>query len=467
MDLTTLPGSKKVLIADDEKEMRWMLSTLLREEGFLTVEAQDGRSALELIREEIIDVILLDIKLPDMNGIEVLKKSVACGKNIPTIVITAFGSIQSAVDAVKNGASHYLTKPFDTHQLLQTIRAVTREYRGCGNKKEKNKHSLLEEMGSSRSIRKVIEDVALVATTGFGVLITGETGTGKELVTRAIHRASRRASGPFVPVDCQCIPSTLIESELFGHQKGSFTGADRTRPGSFEIASGGTLFLDEICNLPLAVQAKLLRVLQEKEIRSIGSSGCKKVDVRVIAATNQDLKVLVEANTFRPDLYHRLNEFEIRIPPLREREEDIIYLAQRFLRQTNAELDKKVEISGPAMAALVCHPWPGNVRELQNVIRRAVLLANGVIETEHLPILTPAPEPGGSPGEPMKEGSLKEIVRRNVAGVERDAILRVLKETGGNKAQAARQLHIDYKTILTKIQEYGIKFYKTGGNTNG
>jgi two-component system nitrogen regulation response regulator GlnG len=315
-------------------------------------------------------------------------------------------------------------------------------------------------MGSSTPICQLARQAELVASTDFTVLVSGETGAGKDLVARAIHSLSPRSGGPFVAVDTGSISPTLIESELFGHEKGSFTGADRQHSGKFETAAKGTLFLDEITNLPLSVQPKLLRLLQEKEICAVGGTQPRKVDLRVIAATNEPLLLLVQSGKFRRDLYHRLDEFSIKVPTLRERPEDILYLANRFIHMTNLELNKRViGLSDGAIGRLLCYPWPGNVRELRNVIRGAVLLAETAIEVQHLAILDepaaaaacPEPHWDFDPGAP-----LKETVQRVVMQVERDILNRVLKETQGNKAQAARLLHIDYKTIHKKVREYGI-----------
>jgi two-component system nitrogen regulation response regulator GlnG len=318
-----------------------------------------------------------------------------------------------------------------------------------------------EAMGSSEPMRKVVAEVERVAPTDFTVLVTGETGSGKEVVARAIHRLSRRAAGPFVPVDCGSIPASLIESELFGHERGAFTGADRARLGKFELASGGTLFLDEISNLPFDVQPKLLRALQERKIWRVGGTQSIAVDIRVVAATNQDLCALVQASVFRLDLYHRLDEFSILVPPLRERGHDVLFLANRFLELTNRELKKSVRgLSEAAAELLLDYGWPGNVRELRNVIRRGVLLAEVDVMPDHLGIAgTPVgPDAGLLDDAGALDGSvpLREMVRRAVVRLEREILARALRQTGGNKAQAARLLQVDYKTIHKKTREYGI-----------
>jgi len=318
-----------------------------------------------------------------------------------------------------------------------------------------------ETLGQSSNMRKVVGDILLVAPTEFTVLITGETGTGKEMVANAIHQSSRRGNGPFVPVDCGCIPATLIESELFGHEKGAYTGAASSQSGKFETASGGTLFLDEISNLPLPVQPKLLRALQERKVWRVGGRTSIDVDIRVIAATNQDLAGMVQAGHFRTDLYHRLNEFRVTLPPLRDRQEDIILYAKDFLHRTIAELRKSVQGFTPeALESLMSYHWPGNVRELRNVIRRAVLCCEDFITPDHLGLSAGNPRSGDFQADPSTrpQGNipLRETIRQTVRQMEREIIARVLRETGGNKAQAARILHVDYKTIHNKVREYGI-----------
>jgi two-component system nitrogen regulation response regulator GlnG len=328
--------------------------------------------------------------------------------------------------------------------------------------------SLRDILGPSRVIGKVVAEVERIAPTDFTVIILGETGVGKEVVAHAIHRLSHRAQDPFVPVDCGSIPPTLIEAELFGHEKGAFTGAERSQAGCFEAAQGGTLFLDEIGNLPANMQTKILRALQERLVRRVGSTTSIKVDVRVLAATNENLPGMVEKGDFRRDLFYRLNEFCIQVPPLRQRGEDIIYLARRFLELTGEELKKdNLEFSPAAVQEFLNHPWPGNVRELRNVVRRAVLLAEKFIEPEHLGLAVPGPgeSPLLSPGETNRGGEdqdpfeglpLKDIIRKTIVKTERKVLQQVLGETGGNMAEAARVLGVDYKTIRNKTREYQI-----------
>lgn len=322
-------------------------------------------------------------------------------------------------------------------------------------------------MGSSDAVTHIIREVNRVAHSDFSVIIQGETGSGKEVVARAIYKLSPRAQAPFIPLDCGAIPESLIESELFGYQKGAFTGAAISKAGKFEAAQGGTLFLDEISNLPLGSQAKLLRVLQEKKVLRLGSNKPIKIDVRLITASNQELQAMVAAGQMREDLFFRLNDFTISVPPLRQRREDIPYLAKRFMDLTNKELQKNVrQLTEDCIEALMSYNWPGNVRQLRSVIRRAVLLADKVITEKHLEIKR-APVPGLAftprvEGAPWKDMSLKEIVHRSTCTVEREVLIQALKYTKGNKAKAARLLQIDYKTIHTKLKQFGIKW--SGGN---
>ena len=388
--------------------------------------------------------------------------------------MTGFASVSTALKAVENGVFAFLTKPYKNDELVLTVHMAVESHRlnGAGQIPRRGRltpasRACSKPWARAGLVRRIIDDIQRVAPTNFTVVVTGETGVGKELVARTIHRSSRRAAAPFVPVDCGSLPASLIESELFGHERGSFTGADRTRSGCFEAAAGGTLFLDEITNLPLAVQAKLLRALQERRIVRVGGTTPIEFDARVLAATNESLEALVAAGRFRRDLYHRLNEFAITVPPLRERNDDLLYLAKRFLKATCQELGKVVDIEPAALEHLRSYAWTGNVRELRNVIRRAVLLAETSIGREHLR-LEPAGRPadlGEEPEADLEDAepydaslSLKEVVRKRVKQIERQVLMQVLKRTGGNKAQAARLLQIDYKTIRTKAKQYAIPF---------
>lgn len=459
----------RILLVDDEPSILDFLTELMREAEFEPIQARNGAEALAVLRQGIPDLVLLDLYLPGMNGMKVLKEARKIDRLTPIIMLSGQGSIALAVEAMKEGAHDFLTKPLDAGALILKVRRGIE----CRRIKQENQRlraqvdadvSLLEMMGSSDPIRTVFAAVQRVAPTEFTVIVSGETGAGKDLVARAIHRQSPRESAPFVPVDCGAIQPNLIESELFGHEKGAFTGADRTHAGKFETAKGGTLFLDEVQNLPLPVQTKFLRALQQRQICHVGGTRSIDIDIRVIAATNQDLATLVADGRFRQDLYHRLNEFCIPVPPLRERRDDIIYLAKRFLDMTREELRKDVAgIAGPALEVLLEYPWPGNVRELRNIIRRAVLVADSFIELEHL-CLKPArachAKCAVDAGMFDVPCSFKELVRSSVCQVEREILIKVLKQTGGNKAKAARLLQIDYKTIHTKTKEYGICLLK-------
>ncbi|MBI2524996.1 MAG: sigma-54-dependent Fis family transcriptional regulator [Candidatus Rokubacteria bacterium] len=469
----TVPAGR-ILIVDDEEGIRDILSRLVRKEGFEPVTAADGQAALDLIRRESPDVLLLDIKMPGLDGMEVLRQTRELDADLPVIMITGHGFVKGAVEALRAGAHDYLVKPFDHADVIRAVHRAMNDRRlrrtiRILSERTREAASLPDLMGPSDVVARISADVTRVAASDFAVLVTGETGTGKELVARAIHHASPRASAPFIAVDCGAIPETLFESELFGHEKGAFTGAERQKPGKFEAASGGTLFLDEISNMPLGSQAKLLRALQDRSVVRVGGTRPVSVDIRLVAATNADLDMTVAAGGFRRDLYFRLNEFVMMIPPLRERKQDIVFLAKRFLDLTNHELGKAVKgFSEGAVERLLTHEWPGNVRELRSAIRRAVLLADAVIEAAHLGLaLAPAP-PFGFPGAPnvSTDGvGLKEVVRRATIAVERTVLIQMLKKTGGNKAKAARLLQIDYKTIHTKLKEYGLAVQ--GGEGDG
>ncbi len=455
----------KVLVVDDEPDMRWLLSSLLKGQGLEVALARDGQEALERVSKEAPQVVLLDIKMPRMDGMEALQKIKEAYPQLPAIILTAYGDVQSAVQAMKLGAYDYLTKPFNNDDLTFTINRALEKVKLLNEVTSlqvmiKNGTGLQEVMGSSSMIRRVFQQIQQVAVTNFTVILQGETGTGKEIVARAIHQHSFRREKPFVALDCGAIPETLIESELFGYEKGAFTGAHRRKEGHFELASGGTLFLDEIANLPLTTQGKLLRTLQERYVQRLGATKPIMVDVRILVASNKILEEEVKAGRFREDLFHRLNEFTITIPPLRERKEDILYLAKLFLDEARMELRKNLRgLSKDAIGLLLSYPWPGNARELKNIIRRAVLLSSDIIEPEHLSIfgvnhLVPQVEI-----EPeVKAGvSLREICDKAAAEVEKQVIQQVLKATMGNKSQAAKLLRIDYKTLHNKIKRYGIR----------
>jgi two-component system nitrogen regulation response regulator GlnG len=462
----------RVLIVDDERDFCDILFHLLKRQGFTPLVAHDGDTALEMIRVGIPDIVLLDVKMPGIDGMEVLRRSKKLDPQLPVLMITAHSGVHGAVRAVKEGASDYLTKPLDNRELIEKLKllianrpALPKRPAPFGRIENTPALNLEEIMGPSDAILKVIADVKLVAGSNFTVVIQGETGTGKELVARAIHDVSPRSRAPMVPLDCAAIPETLFESELFGYEKGAFTGASTARAGKFELAQGGTLFLDEIGNMPLNSQVKLLRAIQEKTFFRVGGRQPTTVDVRLLVATNQDLNTEVARGSFSRDLFYRLSEFTILIPPLRDRKEDIVHLSNLFLEATSIELNKTgLAFSDAALQELLEHPWPGNVRQLKSVVRRAVLQAESIIRPEHLVLEGPNSLVTHRPltrREDLEwEGlSLKDIVRRITAEVERRVLTQVLRRTEGNKAEAARLLQIDYKTIHSKIKQYGIKLY--------
>ena len=456
-----------ILIVDDERDMRYLLSNIMKEDGYIIYEAGDCLSALSLIEENLpLDLILLDLRIPgEMDGIDLLKKIKGNRPEMQVIILTAYGNIQTAVEATKLGAYDYLTKPFENDRLRLTIRRALESQKLSQEvlqlKTELKKEFDLESiMGHSQEIKKVFERIGKVACTHFTVLIEGESGTGKEVVANAIHKASTRENGPFVAVDCGAIPDTLIESELFGYEKGAFTGADREKKGQFELANGGTIFLDEIGNLPYSLQNKLLRMIQERRIQKLGGKHASSIDVRIIVASNIPLLKLVEEKRFRSDLYYRLNEFRIELPPLRKRKDDIPFLARKFITEGNAELKKGIKgLDKDSLITLTNYHWPGNVRELRNVIKRAVLLADDLIESSHLVFdNTPPAFPSTLPKEETKEDmSLKEITKKAICSVEKKEIEQALIRSSGNKTKASKMLKIDYKTLLSKIKEYEIR----------
>jgi DNA-binding NtrC family response regulator len=459
----------KILIVDDESEIALALAHLVRREGLTAVLAGDGPAALQLIGAEPPDVLLVDFKMPGMDGVEVMRRAKRLDEDLPVILITAFAEVRGAVDAMRAGAHDYLAKPFNHPEVIRVVlralgeRDLKRRLKTLSSERRQN-GPLREILGPSEAVGRLIADLDRVAKSNFSVVILGETGSGKEVVARAIHQSGSRSEGPFVPLDCGAIPEPLLESELFGHERGAFTGANQQKAGKFEAARGGTLFLDEISNLPLPSQAKLLRALQEKVIYRVGGTRPISTDARLLAASNDDLQRMAESGSFRRDLYFRLNEFTIRIPPLRERKEDLPYLAKRFLDITNTELSKAVKgFSRPALQAMLAYGWPGNVRQLRSVVRRAVLLADQIITEQELELNeTWAPAATSDPAGrlPGPDGAwlglpLREIVRRHTSRLEREVIAQALRRTGGNKAKAARLLQIDYKTMHSKVREYG------------
>jgi two-component system nitrogen regulation response regulator GlnG len=462
----------RILIVDDDKGICMILSDLMKKEGFETLTVYDGEKALKTIQSESPDLLLVDMMLPGMDGMEVLKRTRELDQELPVVFITAHADSRGAVKAIKAGAHDYLSKPFDNYEVIRVVHRALAErelklrVRELSNQL-KGSSPLQEKMGPSDAVVRLVSEVNRVAQSDFTVIIIGETGSGKEVVARAIYDTSSRSKGPFIPVDCGAIPETLLESELFGHERGAFTGAEIQKPGKFEIAQGGTIFLDEISNMPLGSQAKLLRVLQEKKVYRVGGTKPINVDVRLLVASNQDLHELALSGSFRRDLFYRLNEFTIYIPPLRDRKEDIPYLAKRFLDSANTELSKQIKgFSESAINVLFGYNWPGNVRQLRSIIRRASLLADDLITEKHLELKrVDVPGMAFTPkvqGAPWKNLSLKEILQQSITAVEREVLDQVLKQTGGNKAKAARLLPIDYKTIHEKVKKLGIQIDRIG-----
>ena len=446
--------ANQILIVDDEPEMCALLSDILKEEGYEVETATSGEKALAKMGEQDFAVVISDLNMKGMPGMTLLKEIKRLHPDTNVLIMTGFGSIESAIEAMKQGAYDYVTKPVKSDEIsLITQKAVReaslrREVLSLRRAVEKE-YSFNQILGKSKPMQAIFELIRRITPSPSSVLITGESGTGKELVARAIHYNSPRAQGPFIPVNCAAIPENLLESEMFGHMKGSFTDAKADRKGLFEEAQGGTLFLDEISELPISLQAKLLRVLQEKEIRRVGGTRSIPVDARVIAATNLDLAGEVKAKRFREDLYYRMNVIEVHMPALRERTEDIPMLAMHFIKKYAEPMKKPVSgLSEGALALLMDYHWPGNVRELENVIERGVTLTREEkIGSEDLPQAVR----GDSGDRHMIEEATEKT--RTLAEVERAYILRVMEKTAGNKYQAAQILGIDRKTLYRKLDE--------------
>jgi two-component system NtrC family response regulator len=444
---------KRILIVEDDPGLLFTMTDALEENGFAVTGADNGGDAIRRLLDGAFDVVVTDLRLPDKDGMEVLRA--ARGKTPPpsVVVMTGYGSVESAVAAMKSGAEDYLTKPFPMEGLLLLISKILRlrslEEENRNLKRRILDRSLYEDLvGGSKAMQVVFDLISMVAETDATVLVLGESGTGKELVARALHRRGKRKDGPFVAINCSAIPETLFEAELFGYEKGAFTGADRRRAGKIEQADGGTLFLDEVAEAPVSSQAKLLRVLEERSFTRLGGSETVHVDLRVISATNrQDMKALVDEGRFRTDLYYRLNVFEIRLPPLRERREDIPLLVDHFIGKLGGDL----RVSEKAMAVLMDHPFPGNVRELWNVMERAsILRKGGTIGPEHLP---PQFLPTGTSHDaiPLPEEiiPLKEAVRR----FESAYIEKALEAAGGSKSRASDLLQIGRKALWERMKK--------------
>ena len=483
----------KILVADDEQNLRRVLVALLRRDGHDVVQAANGLEAIERLAD--VDVVITDLRMPGADGMDVLRSASKSHPHVPVIMITAYGSVGQAVEAIKAGAFDYVEKPFEQ----DSIRAIVTKAIGqaAANRiaprqtlypttdpEARGRYGLV---GQSAEMQQIFEIIERVADTPSTVLITGESGTGKELVAKALHEQSSRKNEPFIKINCAAIPKTLMESELFGYEKGAFTGATSSKPGRFELADCGTLFLDEIGEIPVEMQVKLLRAIQESEFERVGGIKTIKVDVRLITATNRDLELEIQRGNFREDLYYRLNVVPLQVPPLRKRIGDIPLLVQHIIKKFNERLKKTITgIADDALAALESHSWPGNIRELENVLERTILFCKGErIERAdlQLQLATPAPEApptvarttSSNAMAPVTDedvvedeavagelagaasGSLKDIVRAETSRVERELIVKALEETGGNVTQAARLLKISRKSLQMKMKEFGLR----------
>jgi two-component system, NtrC family, nitrogen regulation response regulator GlnG len=472
----------RILVADDEPSMRWLLERVLRQVGHSVTVVEDGAGALAQATAEPYDLAFVDVRMPDLDGLEVLSRLKASAPDTAVIVMTAHGSVRSAVEAMQRGAYDYLTKPFDNDEVrllaerALSARALAREVAELRTGiQEVWEFGAL--VGKSSRMQEVYKTIGRIAGTDVTVLLRGESGTGKEVVARAIHHYSRRAGKPFVGVSCAAIPAALLESELFGHERGAFTDAHQRRLGRFELAHGGTLYLDEVGDLGPELQPKLLRALQERSLERVGGGEAIPVHVRVVAATNRDLEALIREGRFREDLYYRLNVVPLTLPPLRERIEDVPFLVDHFLGKYGTELGERA-VATEALERLMGYSWPGNVRELENVVQHAmVMAAGGVILPEHLPIVPGAAPPPAAAGtlEQLVDQKLAECVRGLgrresanlydllIALVERPLLRAVLQETGGNQLRAAALLGINRNTLRKKLRQLGL----TAGGADG
>ena len=452
-----------ILLVEDKESLRRVLRLTLENAGYSVTEAADARIALNEIAAAPHRIVLTDLRMPNGSGLDVLHAARAADSDVPVIVMTAFGSIDEAVQAMKDGAHDFLQKPVDSNHLLLLVERALEQAR------LRTENILLREewsrrygfpriLGESEAIKRTVAETQRVALTETNVLLLGESGTGKELFARALHHLSNRREKPFVAINCAAIPETLIENELFGHERGAFTGASDRRLGKFELAAGGTVFLDEIGELPLAVQGKLLRVIEEKTVDRIGGRAPLPVDVRIVAATNKDLKAAVEMGEFRGDLFFRLAVFPIEIPALRQRDNDVLLLARDFAAQLGKELrGREATLSEDSLRALQAHDWPGNVRELENAIERACILTDTMqLEPQDLGLA----ERGNEAGEQFQpldlSGTLFEVTQRAIRSIERRKIVAALAANDNNKARTAEDLGVSYKTLLTKLKDYDL-----------
>jgi two-component system NtrC family response regulator len=450
----------RLLVVDDEEPQRQMLERILGRAGFDVVTAADGEQALERLIDGGYDLLLTDQRMPKMDGLELLERAHRKEPGLPVVLMTAYGTVSTAVEAMKRGAADYLTKPFERDELLLVVEKAIRQRRledevASLRGALQDRYKLDNIIGGSPAMQEVFSMIERVSCTDVPVLISGESGTGKELVARAVHQNSGRASGPFVALNCSAVPETLLESEFFGHERGAFTGATRAHAGRFEQADGGTLFLDEIGTMRVDLQAKLLRAIQEREVQRLGSSTTRKVDVRILAATSEDLEQAIRHKTFREDLFYRLNVVPIPLPPLRDRVEDIPLLVNRFLTATAEKLGREpLSLAQDALDQLQRYPWPGNVRELENCVERMVVLARGQKLTvdDVPPAIRRGVEAGGScAGFELPPAGV------SLPDLERHLIREALRRTRGNLRPAARLLGISYKTIQYRVRKHGLE----------
>lgn len=452
----------KILIVEDNPGMQRMLERTLKKSGYQVVLASRGDVAIDLVRQETFFAVISDLRLPGADGLSVLRETKKADDRTITIIITAYGSIEIAVQAMKEGADDFLTKPFDSNLLLMQLQKGQDRYR------MRNENVLLREtasatcsvpvvIGQSRLFMEALKQMNQVGPLDSTVLLLGESGTGKEVFARALHALSSRKQKHFVAINCAAIPHDLLENELFGHERGAYTGADRRKPGKLELADGGTVFLDEIGDMDPVLQAKVLRFLQEKRFERVGSNATLSVNVRVIAATNQNLSELVKTGRFREDLFYRLSVFPITIPPLRERRDDIQRLIAFFIDQLKKDFKKNLVIHPSTMERLVEYDWPGNVRELQNCLERAAILTNdGVILPEHVAVKPVRDVFPSDLSQLVLDGPMQTVVEKARVIIEKQMMMETLVRNGWNKSQTARDLEVNYKTLLTKMKQYGI-----------
>jgi two-component system response regulator AtoC len=454
----------RILVVDDEANLRKVLAAILRKDGYEVAVAENGEQALAEFEKNGADVIISDLVMPKLGGMDILNRVRASRDDVPVIIITAHGTVDSAVEAIKAGAFDYITKPFEHSEIRAVVAKAARTQEANQGHVAPDGSARKSIVGAGARMDEVFKIIDKVADTPSTVLITGESGTGKELVATALHQGSSRRDKPLIKINCAAIPKDLMESELFGYERGAFTGAVSSKPGRFELADGGTLFLDEIGEVPLEMQVKLLRVLQESEFERVGGIKTTHVDVRLIAATNRDLEKETEAGRFRKDLFYRLNVVPIVLPSLRDRADDIPQLVVHFIEKYNKRLNKKIEgISDEALGLLQAWPWPGNIRELENLMERVLLFADGPrIEAKDLPegvrggITTAASQPTGNTPAPG-ETPLKDFLKQKQAEIEKSFIVQALAKTEGNVTRAAKLLQISRKSLQTKMKEFGLR----------